>query len=483
MASMSSLRQLVEKVKAPSPHESFSNLFRNSKLASVTYPVPAPSTLQPQRAGAFTSNTTPPFASLSLSGYQMLPTGEQPILPHHVITTSPDLKLKGEWGLKRSLPRDLNASNVIVTRLDHHSLGSRGTYRTASREVNQPYRSVHPPFYLVSPLPDENLMSVVVLTVALSTTASCHLVQTNFLVNSVAFTDAVFGSDTPNRPSTASVVKPETISTSIYNTNLPTDLRDIPTLAPLPVSGKPPLPLLKNRIMVRYLNSVMHGHAVSVLGLVGFVPEREAGDFLEMSFGGGSSSNVMDRAPLVAHVLNASFEADGTPVISLSLKHSAVEEAVKKTGSFYSRSAGSPASIMAKASKAPRSPVGGKKRNVDAVSSASLMGSSPSAVGTELLSDALEGRTGLTGRFVETPLIPRNSGSKRRQASEPAWSPLTAMKSAEAAASAEGTVGAKLNLPETAKVMKLFDGPEATAKRDRKAPASRGATSPRPKSE
>ncbi|KAJ3217746.1 hypothetical protein HDU67_007301 [Dinochytrium kinnereticum] len=536
--------QTVQAAPAPlidKAHESFANLFRNSKLASITYPTPPPSSLKPQKAGAFTASSSP-FTSISLSGYQMLPTNEKPVLPPHVITTSPQLKLKGEWGLKRSLPRDLKARHVIVTRLDHHAVGSRGTYRTASREVGdlmrwrwlfgynetvpdlqreafavqkavleassrkaepgvpekvvsgppnpvpvsldtldsksylsllrrarllraeflngtssrsmktgkvhwdrflnldtnpaftvsttssfpgfetvKSYRSVHPAFYLVSSIPrsapqDRASHLYASLAPSSSTTGTAfRSYNANAAENGLSeLTEVVFGN--ANIPSTASSLHPAVGATAIEGprSHLTPDLHDLPTLSPLPTPNSPPLPLLKTRVMMRYLNAVHNGHAVGILGFVGFVADKDAEEFFELSFGGGSSSssNAMDRVPMAAHILHAGFEADGTPIVSLSLNRQTSED---KGPPKNRLSTGARLLAKNRPSKSPGLG-GGKGMNY----AGKRFGMSSSSMRTNLLASALdEGAGGHDGKLnVPGGMGPRGRPFQRSDGSD-----------------------------------------------------------------
>ncbi|KAJ3399385.1 hypothetical protein HDV05_001826, partial [Chytridiales sp. JEL 0842] len=68
------------------------------------------------------------FTSLTSS-----PSGSFP----QILTTSPQLRAKGEWGLKHTLPTDLTHSTVMVAKLDEKELGRGCVFKSGAAEVGR----------------------------------------------------------------------------------------------------------------------------------------------------------------------------------------------------------------------------------------------------------------------------------------------------------------------------------------------------------
>ncbi|KAJ3116652.1 hypothetical protein HDU96_009105 [Phlyctochytrium bullatum] len=413
-------------------HEPFSNLFRNSKLASITYPSPSTQGLDALRPGSFNANTQIP--SSSLPGYERLPNNVKTAVPSHVLTTTPELRAKGEWGLKRSLPRDLRTRHVIVTRLDHHMYGSRGVYRSANREVgdlerwrwlfgynetvpelqkeafaaqraasgsatsevepvplvletldsrsyvsllrraqllrnewvagrssramreliwqrflgintavsfnssssltdSDAHRPVHPPFYLVSPVPRtaENKVNRTSLFDSFAALPSQPAINQKRGTDSLKA--AVLGDKPMQNLSSASSTLNGVLMEALGQrgpymdpfSKVSSEMPLIPTIAPVNAGpGGSPLPLLKPRVVVRYLNGYDDSHAVGVLGFVGRVSDKDC-DPIELV-----SSDPSVDIPIQADVLEATTTAQGAPLIKLRIRAAKKSQAATK---------------------------------------------------------------------------------------------------------------------------------------------------------
>ncbi|KAJ3097660.1 hypothetical protein HDU97_004687 [Phlyctochytrium planicorne] len=505
-------KKVETKKKALSGHQSFGDMFQSSKLASITYGTNARSSLQVERVGAFPSTATP-FPSFALPGYFRLPQTVKPELPPHIITTTNENKARGEWGLKQSLPTDIRPSHVIVTRLDNHKLGSRGVYRTATRELgdmerwrllfgynenvpqrqqeafrlvngldawekqraarlekealdkerkatgaqlNKPlfgekkslpiikrvkinpdlldtntylallkraralsrewidasssasaalrmdewerflnidtrsdpsngissgsvdfllshsYRPVHPPFYLVSPISRAALAES---SERLSNIApSGNTTQKDSPFNALA--SVVLG-DSPKN----SVVVGRNNNPAFRNDNISDEFWNIPTIAPFPKPPQPPLPLLKSRVMVRYLNPLTGGragHAVSVNGFVAFVPHQFEGGLADMA---NRSQTFQEKREFPATVKLAEVGPDGTPTITVSLRDS--DEFVARRGANVFGGRGRQEGLVSNVVAAGKRAALNKER------------------GAELMEKALQGGTGLKSRMIE----------------------------------------------------------------------------------
>ncbi|KAJ3028253.1 UNVERIFIED_CONTAM: hypothetical protein HDU68_002060 [Siphonaria sp. JEL0065] len=105
--------------------QSFAQLFRSSKLATITY---NPGSIAPHVIRGTDANRV--RGEQSCRRIQQLTSSSLPYVTLLAI---------GEWGLKHTLPTDLNPSTVLVSSLDHPTKRSC-EFRTATKDVAQLHR-------------------------------------------------------------------------------------------------------------------------------------------------------------------------------------------------------------------------------------------------------------------------------------------------------------------------------------------------------
>ncbi|KAJ3195891.1 hypothetical protein HK101_010723 [Irineochytrium annulatum] len=321
---------------------SFKELFRKSKLASVTY-----------RAGAISSTDEFPQH-----------------VPGHILTSPAHWRELGEWGVKRSLPPDLLRPRAVIVRsLDHYENGSRKTFRTASKDISEMTRwrelfgynesipevedepvrvaaavagnalsnslsaaSVPKPASTSAPIPfnligQRSYKELLERTRALraewqeGSSMDTHTSWDKFLnvtpslkpsavhppfylVSPQSRNNATPGYDNLLRIAVSPEAQHEQVS-SEYRV-----VKDI-TLKVL-TEGVGNLPLLKTKVKARFLNTVTNGYAFGVLGFVAFVPKGSAP--IKAVF------SSADRSLQELHITAASFDHLGRPEILLATR-------------------------------------------------------------------------------------------------------------------------------------------------------------------